>query len=71
MTTAYAGIDVAIAKRKRLPIVVCTWQSDRIETLALNAKALPKPPLGPGNVAICNPAQCQQLAARQLHIFER
>jgi predicted nuclease with RNAse H fold len=62
--TAYAGIDVAVAKKKRLPIVVCTWQSDRIVPLALNAKGLPKPPRGPGNVAICDLAGCQELAAQ-------
>jgi len=64
VTTAYAGIDVAVAKKKRLPIAVCTWQNDRLEPLALNAKALPKPPHGPGNAAICDPARCRELAAQ-------
>ncbi len=33
---AYAGIDVAVSKRKRLPIAICTRQRDRVEPLALN-----------------------------------
>jgi predicted nuclease with RNAse H fold len=63
VTPAYAGIDVAVAKKKRLPIAVCTWQGGRIEPMALNAKGLPKPPRGPGNAAICDPTRCQELAA--------
>jgi hypothetical protein len=53
MAKAYAGIDVAFAKDKRLPIVVCTLHDDVVEPLPLrNVKA--KPPAGKGNAQILN-----------------
>lgn len=33
---AYAGIDVAIAKKKWLPVSVCVWRDGRLEPLPLN-----------------------------------
>lgn len=50
MTKAFAGIDVAFAKRKLLPVSVCQWIEDRFVPLPLrNAKSIP--PRGYGNVA--------------------
>lgn len=46
---AFAGIDVAIAKGKRLPICLAQWQEGRLEPLEIRAEALPKPPRGNGN----------------------
>ena len=52
MQAAFAGIDVAFAKGKRLPIVVCTWQGNRLVPEAL--RRLPfEPPIGLGNVQSC------------------
>ena len=50
MTNAFVGIDVAFAKRKRLPVSVCTWRDGRLVPEAL--RLLPfEPPRGQGNVA--------------------
>jgi Protein of unknown function (DUF429) len=58
----YVGIDVAIAKKKRLPIAVCVRQANAIVPLALNARAAPKPPAGCGNRAIIDPEIRRQFA---------
>jgi hypothetical protein len=50
MERAYVGIDVAFAKRKRLPIVVSTLRESRLEPLPLRC-ASEKPPVGKGNEA--------------------
>ena len=50
MVEAYAGIDVAYAKRKRLPIIVCTHRDGKLEPLPL--RSLPAPPVGKGNAQI-------------------
>jgi predicted nuclease with RNAse H fold len=49
--SAYAGIDVAIAKSKRLPIVVARRIEGRLEPLALRDHSV-LPPRGPGNEGI-------------------
>lgn len=49
MHEAFAGIDVACAKRKILPIVVCTRRAGALVPLALRDRALPAPPRGMGN----------------------
>src|SRR5580658_8172723 len=48
---AFAGIDVAFAKRKRLPVCVCVWKNGRLTPLPLAARDAPEPPRGQGNVA--------------------
>lgn len=51
MEHAFAGIDVAFAKNKRLPVVVCALRHAKLEPLPLrSAKA--KPPAGKGNARI-------------------
>lgn len=53
MKSAYIGIDLAIAKTKRLPIVVVTWQGDRL--VPADLRAIPfKPPRGMGNAKTLN-----------------
>jgi hypothetical protein len=47
----YAGIDVAFAKRKRLPIVVCTRIEEALTPLPLRSYR-PMPPEGRGNAKI-------------------
>lgn len=49
---AYAGIDVGIAKHKRLPVVVVVRRAGRLEPLALRGRGVPKPPRGCGNAGI-------------------
>jgi hypothetical protein len=52
---AYAGIDVAFSKTKRLPICIAVRQGDRLMPLPLR-HVPPKPPRGGGNRVALNPA---------------
>lgn len=54
MEVAFAGIDVACAKRKPLPIVVCTRRAGALVPLLLRSKELPAPPRGMGNALTIN-----------------
>lgn len=47
---AYVGIDLAFAKRKPLPVVVCVHRNGRLEPLLLRTADAPLPPRGQGNV---------------------
>ena len=47
--TAYVGIDVACAKKKRLPLAVCLNSLGRLETIPLRDWSI-RPPLGEGNL---------------------
>ena len=59
---AYAGIDVAIAKSKRLPVVVVVRSAGCLEPLALRSRGAPKPPGGCGNAAIVDQENRERLA---------
>src|SRR5665213_2367438 len=48
---AFVGIDVAFAKRKRLPVCLCVWEEGRLLPLPLTTADAPAPPRGYGNVA--------------------
>ncbi len=54
MEEAYCGIDVAFAKRKRLPVAVCTRTSSALRALPLRDAGL-QPPRGSGNRAALQP----------------
>ncbi len=56
MNDAFIGIDVAFAKRKRLPVSVCTWRDGRLIPEALRLLPL-EPPRGHGNVATLDEAR--------------
>src|SRR5579862_8035912 len=56
MEEAYAGIDVAFAKNKRLPLVVCVRRQARLKPLPLRSAAA-KPPVGQGNARILQDTQ--------------
>jgi hypothetical protein len=57
MKAAFIGIDVACAKGKRLPIVVCRQVDGRLVPFALrDLEGLLSPPTGEGNVATLEPA---------------
>lgn len=51
---AFVGIDVAFAKRKRLPVCVCVREGERIAPLALATVRALRPPVGSGNAATLN-----------------
>ena len=46
---AFVGIDVAIAKKKRLPVCVAVWNDSRLKPLLLRSNNSPVPPQGKGN----------------------
>jgi hypothetical protein len=48
---AFAGIDVAFAKRKRLPVSLCVRDERGVIPLPVAAPAAPNPPRGRGNAA--------------------
>ncbi len=50
MLESFAGIDVACAKGKRLPVSISVWRKNVLEPLPLQRNGLPKPPQGAGNV---------------------
>lgn len=52
---------MAIAKGKRLPIVVCTWEQGRLVPLALRRLQF-QPPAGSGNAQSCVPSVVHQFA---------
>jgi hypothetical protein len=72
MITAFAGIDVAFAKRKLLPVSVCHWVDNRLIPLPLR-KAQSPPPRGQGNAAALNSEVVSSFAeatARYLRAIE-
>lgn len=48
---AFAGIDVAFAKQKRLPVSLCVRDDRCMIPLAVAARGAPNPPRGRGNAA--------------------
>lgn len=63
---AYVGIDVAIAKTKRLPMCVVVHHQGRLEPLPLRRSAKLKPPRGPGNRRVIEPSGVQTFAEEAL-----
>lgn len=55
MRPAYVGIDLAIAKNKYLPVVVCTWKQGRLIPQPLRRLDI-TPPRGRGNAATLDDA---------------
>jgi hypothetical protein len=71
---AFAGIDVAFAKRKRLPVCLCTWNDQGLIPLPLAADDAPEPPRGYGNVASVDPSRVASFSdqtARYLRVLEK
>lgn len=56
VNNAFVGIDLAFAKRKRLPVCLCVWNKERLIPMPLAARDAPAPPRGYGNVASVDPA---------------
>jgi hypothetical protein len=56
MNDAFVGMDVAFARYKRLPIVVCIWQGTVLRPLPLREITAVLPPLGGGNVDVLDTA---------------
>src|SRR6185436_1030221 len=66
MIDAFVGIDVAFAKRKRLPLCVCVREGQRLRLIPLKGHDLPKPPAGKGNRAAMNPEVVREFALETL-----
>ena len=71
--TAYAGIDVAFARNKPLPVSLCIRDGGRLAPLPLRDRGTPRPPRGRGNPEALNPASVAAFAketAQYLHALE-
>jgi hypothetical protein len=66
MRQAFAGIDVAFAKGKRLPIVVCTKEDRRLVPLKLREFREALPPHGRGNRIALDPEVVNAFALEAL-----
>lgn len=66
----FAGIDVACATGKRLPVVVCCWQEGRLVPHPL-ARLPFHPPVGRGNSACCDAAVVMQPAQETAEYLRR
>lgn len=62
MRDCYVGIDLAFAKRKRLPVVICTRESGRLVPLPLRRAGI-APPRGRGNAVAVDPTEVSEFAA--------
>src|SRR5215217_5177932 len=51
MREVFVGIDVAFAKQKFLPIIICEWEGERLLPLPLRRMTSRLPPRGSGNAA--------------------
>jgi hypothetical protein len=68
---AFAGIDVAFRKRKRLPVALCRWKSGSFVPLPVTEYAAPEPPRGAGNVAALDPAVVTHFADETANYLKR
>jgi predicted nuclease with RNAse H fold len=62
-TPVFVGIDVACAKRKRLPICFAAYEGSRLEPLLIPLELAEKFPVGRGNVEIAQDAPFRREAA--------
>lgn len=65
MIEAYVGIDVAYAKKKRLPVVVCVRRDDVLEALPLRLGRV-KPPAGEGNARLLDGGAADTFASQTI-----
>lgn len=61
MQPCFIGVDLAFAKNKYLPVVICTWEQERLIPKPLRSLDL-KPPRGKGNAATLNDEAIDQFA---------
>lgn len=61
MRPGFVGIDAAFAKRKRLPISICTWHRKRLIPEPLRTFHI-RPPRGSGNAATLDSEKVDQFA---------
>jgi len=66
----FVGIDVAFAKKKKLPICIATTEKNRLVPLPLNEYDLPPVPRGSGNVATLDHETVKGFAASTLSYLQ-
>ena len=66
MRDAFVGVDVAFAKRKFLPVAVCSWQDGHLVPYPLRDLSI-KPPRGLGNAATLDDGALTSFAARAVN----
>jgi hypothetical protein len=66
---AYAGIDIAFAKKKLLPVSVCVWRNGILEPLPLRSTTAPLPPQGSGNAKILDDTTVKEFAESAARYF--
>lgn len=59
---AFVGIDLAVAKGKRLPVAMCVWEAGRLMPLPIAEPGTPEPPRGAGNAAMLDAAEVERFA---------
>lgn len=70
MEDAFVGIDVACAKRKRLPICICTMSEGRLVPIPLRLKSSHRPPRGEGNRGALDDDKVQEFARRTIGFLQ-
>lgn len=72
-TEAFAGIDVAFARGKALPVCVCVPKGTALSPLPLRDRSAPQPPRGQGNPRALDEAEVRTFStatAKYLHELE-
>lgn len=67
---AFAGIDVAFAKRKTLPLCVVRWIGNRLTPLDLRREGVPPLPRGSGNRASLDTATVAAFAEQTVAVLD-
>ncbi len=63
MMDAFAGIDIACRKGKRLPVALCVWdEAGCLVPKPVRERSAPDPPRGAGNVAALDPVAATRFA---------
>jgi len=67
---AFAGIDVAFAKRKQLPLCVVRWIDNRLTPVDLRHEGVPPIPRGSGNRASLDPVIVAAFAEQTVAVLD-
>lgn len=67
---AFAGIDVAFAKRKTLPLCVACWIGNQLTPLDLRSDGVPPIPRGSGNRASLDPSAVVAFAEQTVAVLD-
>src|SRR5690242_7219394 len=68
---AFAGIDVAFARGKALPLCLVRWNGQRLDPIAIRSSELPLVPRGAGNRAALLPDIVEAFARDAQAVIDR